>query len=615
VSAAPRFDVSIVTAVYDVARYLPEFFTSIADQRGVPLDRVEIVAVDDGSTDESLATLRKWQQRLPIHMTVLTKTNGGQGSARNLGLAHASGEWVTFTDPDDTLEPDYLANVLRFIREHPQVEMVATNRVFVDDATGERSDSHGLRQMFADGDRLVDLDRAPEYFHGSAPAAFLKRARIAELGLEFDHRIRPNFEDGHFCTRYLLGCPAPYVGFVASAVYLYRKRSDGSSTLQNSVMQAERYTHVPRYGYLDVITHGLERFGHTPEWVQNFVIYELSWYFSSEDSPGGTATAATGDVAKDFLDVLTEIRAHLDPEVIASFRVRWLQPIWRQILLHGLSDVPWHSECAVMEVVDADQGLVKVLHRYTGPEPEVEYVSGGVPVTPLHTKVRAHLYFDRVLMWERISWLPSDAALRVRVAGTLLELRRWWYGAVATSADPVPKPAPPRETMLQVALEEPSRVVSSVRRRAVRRLAKTSPVRRRYAQAWVLMDRIHDADDSGEHLFRHLREHRPEINAWFGHPGLQPAQGRAVRRPGRRARLAAVGAADAQLPAPDLLAHRRPGAPAAADRGAVQAGRADLEVHLPPARRDQGRPVPLAERQGGRPVRHEHGRGVRVDRG
>ena len=39
--------------------------------------------------------------------------------------------------------------------------------------------------------------------------------------------------------------------------------------------------------------------------------------------------------------------------------------------------------------------------------------------------------------------------------------------------------------------------------------------RRKYADAWVLMDRIHDAGDSGEILFKHVRAHHPEINAWF----------------------------------------------------------------------------------------------------
>ncbi|MFN0283284.1 MAG: glycosyltransferase family 2 protein, partial [Kineosporiaceae bacterium] len=93
------FVISVVSAVYDVARYLPEFLASLENQRGVDVGTVELVAVDDGSCDDSLEVLRRWQARGTLRMTVLTKPNGGQGSARNLGLEHATGEWVTFTDP------------------------------------------------------------------------------------------------------------------------------------------------------------------------------------------------------------------------------------------------------------------------------------------------------------------------------------------------------------------------------------------------------------------------------------------------------------------------------------------------------------------------------------
>ena len=62
-SVTQEFDVSVVTAVYDVARYLPEFTASLEAQRGVDLSRIEVVAVDDGSTDDSLEVLRAWAAR------------------------------------------------------------------------------------------------------------------------------------------------------------------------------------------------------------------------------------------------------------------------------------------------------------------------------------------------------------------------------------------------------------------------------------------------------------------------------------------------------------------------------------------------------------------------
>ncbi|WP_143447550.1 glycosyltransferase, partial [Kineosporia sp. R_H_3] len=90
----PVPDISIVTAVYDVARYLPDFFASLERQQGVDLSRVEIVAVDDGSTDDSLEVLHRYAADFEAHgilpMTVLTQANAGQGAARNHGMEHAT---------------------------------------------------------------------------------------------------------------------------------------------------------------------------------------------------------------------------------------------------------------------------------------------------------------------------------------------------------------------------------------------------------------------------------------------------------------------------------------------------------------------------------------------
>ncbi|MEO9137936.1 MAG: glycosyltransferase family A protein, partial [Jatrophihabitans sp.] len=211
----PRF--TIVSAVYQVAAYLDDFIASIEAQ-DFPLDRVEVIMVDDGSTDAGPQKLREWQRRRPELVTVLTKANGGQASARNLGLEHARGEWVTLPDPDDTLGPDYFSSVDKFLTTHPDVQMVATNRILVMEATGKEA-KHPLARYFALSDRMRNLDQHSKFFHGSAPAAFFRTAVLAREQLRFDERIRPNFEDGHFCSSYLLRVPSPIVAFMRSAKY------------------------------------------------------------------------------------------------------------------------------------------------------------------------------------------------------------------------------------------------------------------------------------------------------------------------------------------------------------------------------------------------------------
>lgn len=529
---APRF--TLITAVYNVSAYLDAFIASIESQK-FPLDRVEVVAVDDGSTDDSLAKLRAWAERRPGLVKVFTKDNGGQATARNLGLEHARGEWVTFPDPDDLLEPDYLSEVDAFLSSHPTTQMVATNRILLDDATGKRS-PHPLQRHFEAGNKLRDLDRYQELFHGSAPCAFFRTDRVNELGLRFDPEIRPNFEDGHFCVLYLLAAERPLVAFIATAEYLYRKRSDSSSTLNRSLLHPGRYTTVVERGYIDALRRSKDARGAVPEWLQAYILYELSWYLSSQEAVAGVLSAAHEEVADRFHELMRELVSLLDETMVQSFRLRGFKRVWREILLHGYDDEPWHTSFALVDALDEDQRLTRVTYRYTHDAPQEQFMLNGVPVEPVHHKVRDLVYHDRVMLHERIAWLPSGT-LRLFLNGAPVPMR---------VSEPSPlvhalKAAPVRREHGRERLDASSRYAGGGRGRAatpkgglIGRLAASAPVRRRFHDAWVMMDRIHDADDSGEQLFRYLRAERPDVNAWFviegGTPDFQRLRGQYGRR-------------------------------------------------------------------------------------
>ena len=511
---APRPRFSVVTAVYNVSRYLADFIASIEHQDLDP-GQIEVVAVDDGSTDDSLAVLQSWRDRRPGLVTVLTKENGGQGSARNVGLEHARGEWVTFTDPDDTLAPDYFSRVAWAIDKEPTLAMVATNRIIHQDETGELLDIHPLRAMFAHRDQFKDLDEFPDFFHGSAPAAFFRAADIERYGLRFDERIRPNFEDGHFCQRYLLRADQPYVAFLRSARYHYRKRLDQSSTLQTGSLQPSRFLQVPQHGYLELLQEGAGRFGgRAPEWLQNMIIYELSYYISPEDAGWDSITACRGPVAVEFVSVLREIRRELDDEVIEGFTARRLKPEWRQLLLYGLVDKDWHSPYLVLHRYDERHEHVLVSYRYTGDEPEHEVIFRGRTIEPVATKIRAHVYWEHTLLRERLMWVPAAGTLRARLGGRLVEIRGSWSNLTPTAL----RPAALRRRF-GVQSKDPEDASPALRPPrtddAVRRLAKTPAVRKLFGSAWVLMDRVADAGDNAERLFEYLRVHHRDINAWF----------------------------------------------------------------------------------------------------
>jgi GT2 family glycosyltransferase len=522
---------SVVTAVYDVARYLEEFLGSL-DAQDHPHDLIQVIAVDDGSTDDSLARLEQWAARTDLDVTVLCQENAGQGAARNLGLGHATGEWVLFPDPDDRLDPTYLSTVSDFLAGHPGADAVAAALWLLDDASDRLTDTHPMRDRFADGDRLVDLSVFGDHFFGSVNAACFRRDRIEYAGLRFDTQIRPTFEDAHFVGRYLLETAdgGPMVAFLASARYHYRKRADDSSTLQLSYDDPRRYTTVLEHGHLDLLRRAAGR-GTAPQWVQEQVIYDLSWTLSRHDARDGDI-GAKGPVAERFHELLGQITGYLEPKVVDGFRWRRLKPEWRALLAHGYRAAPWHSEQVVVTSHDTAAGLLQLSYLYVGRPPAERVWVAGEEVRPRHAKHRDIVALQQVRVRERLLWVPADASVRVRLDGADLPI---------VGEQPQPDPVTLRPGDLErMRTPRPSPLVRAPRRpagrreRLLRRLARTRLVRRRYGEAWLLLDRVHDADDSAEHLFGYLRRERPEINAWFTVEKDTPDWTRLRRDAGRR---------------------------------------------------------------------------------
>ena len=99
--------VSVVIPAYNAAGVLSQCVSSVLAQEGV---EVEVVIVDDGSADDTLAVATGLAEADP-RVRVVSKPNGGVSSARNAGLDAATGEVVVFVDADDALVPGALASV------------------------------------------------------------------------------------------------------------------------------------------------------------------------------------------------------------------------------------------------------------------------------------------------------------------------------------------------------------------------------------------------------------------------------------------------------------------------------------------------------------------------
>ena len=106
--------ISVIVPVYNVEKYLKKCVNSICNQT---YENLEIILIDDGSTDNSGLICDELSCK-DNRIVVIHQNNGGQATARNMGLSAAKGEFIGFVDSDDWIEPKLYETMLSIIQNH-----------------------------------------------------------------------------------------------------------------------------------------------------------------------------------------------------------------------------------------------------------------------------------------------------------------------------------------------------------------------------------------------------------------------------------------------------------------------------------------------------------------
>ena len=138
-NGAPRL--SVIMPVYNTSEFLEESIGSVLCQT---FRDFELIAVDDGSTDNSLEICRRYEAA-DSRVRVLTQKNLGAGAARNKGAAHARAEYLMFLDSDDTAAPDMFAKAMEVMKEKdPDLLIFGYEEIFYSESGREKSRNERL---------------------------------------------------------------------------------------------------------------------------------------------------------------------------------------------------------------------------------------------------------------------------------------------------------------------------------------------------------------------------------------------------------------------------------------------------------------------------------------
>lgn len=215
----PRFDISVIVPCYNAEQFVETCINSILMQKNVS---VEIIAIDDASSDLTFHILRSMALDHDNLRVKILKKNGGQAAGRNLGFDMAQGDYITYLDSDDFYNDDkYLSKWISTAREYDLDLCVADYQRLNRDLRLTTPTAIDIKP----GD-VVDVTTAPELVDVSQCWQILyKTSFLKDLGLKFSSKLRQR-EDRLYFVEALAN--AKRIGKIADVAIVYRAHDDST---------------------------------------------------------------------------------------------------------------------------------------------------------------------------------------------------------------------------------------------------------------------------------------------------------------------------------------------------------------------------------------------------
>lgn len=328
--------ISVIVPVYNVAPYLRQCVDSILSQSYTNL---EVLLIDDGSTDESGAICDEYAQQ-DSRVKVIHKSNDGLSSARNVGLSLASGEWISFVDSDDWLDTNIYQKCIDELERYPDLDLV---RFFINYAYPDKDANSYRLELWKEAQDSLVIDKSicfkyPGRVLAVVWSSIYRASVLKSLGITFIEGLI--HEDEYFTAEFyarvksLKGRYIPYYG------YYYRQNREGAITHNKDRIRS--FEHLSK-GFISVLRR--------MQSVDAEVIPLLNMHFLAvmEDTLDGNSNSSASleqmvQAMRPFLQESYKyklagacrekrilLRLFRWNPIVASKVLRWYQPIARRL--------------------------------------------------------------------------------------------------------------------------------------------------------------------------------------------------------------------------------------------------------------------------------------------
>lgn len=549
-----KFTFSVVIPIYNTGDYLRKTLDSVVKQTVGFVDNIQLILVNDGSTDSSGAICKEYHDRYPRNIVYVNQANAGVSAARNAGIEHIEGRYVNFFDSDDLWTEDVFAGVKDFIHKNADIGIVALPVRFIEAKSGE----HPLNYKFT-RERIVDIDKEPWNILSCVSNTFIRRDLLD--GLSFDSELKSG-EDALFSLQCVLRSGVYGLVCRSNSYYCYRKRETMNSATNCNVRRRDYFFVTLDKLYDCVIRESIEKRNEVHPYIQYLLLYEMSYRIRTAQE----STCLSDEEWSAYSRRLQSYFKYIDNSVIIGSRFWW--PDHKLYALHckyGDKMAQWFSSdkngvrfgrvynianklnlSLVLKVFDVDRGTMTIAGSYSGyyhyignvefilngkcTSPEVEVLPGSNACV-LGEKSRPRLMFKLELPANDFKQFSARIAIP---GGNYIHLR-------LLTSETSHFSSPNNRSYIVEGKAYYHKLYDIVRGRMWgRQRFKNLLCRLRWnwrdgkmkyeicrllvlmlklfkrKEVWIFSDRFDKADDNGEFLFRYvLAQKNPKIDAYY----------------------------------------------------------------------------------------------------
>lgn len=226
-------EISVIVPCYNAEKYIDKCMESLVNQT-IGLNKLELILVNDASTDQTLEKLKEWEAKYPKSVIVITyEENLRQGGARNVGMQYATGKYIGFVDADDWIESDMYASLISPTKVY-EYDVIRGKYIFEtsevvkkEQKLAERCD---IEYKFEkkNGNCVVDVTKTGNVGqYGIIPAGIYRRKMILEHELWYPEKVA--YEDNYWSAVFRLYTGSLYIVDKVVYHYVYHNTSTTNS--------------------------------------------------------------------------------------------------------------------------------------------------------------------------------------------------------------------------------------------------------------------------------------------------------------------------------------------------------------------------------------------------